>query len=174
MNLTGVPMDDEDYAFLGRLSSLKVLLIQPPSPLEGKSLRHLRNLPELSSSLAEQPRELFGPGHLAPLDGLPKLKDLSVYGDLPDATLKALAGPAGLRSLDVRTNAPIRKETVTRSGRKAPFSSSTSTSCEPVSPCDPAQADAGKSTRTDPARTNRQAPTTTRPHKAVICEGDEE
>ncbi len=155
MNLTGVPMDDEDYAFLGRLSSLKVLMIQPPSPLEGKSLRHLRNLPELSRlwlcNLAN-----CSAGNLAPLDGLPKLKDLSVYGDLPDATLKALVGPAGLRSLDVRTNAPIRKETVTDLAARLPQLEYVHISEAPAWVTRPREA--GESTGTDPARTNRRAP----------------
>lgn len=155
MSLTGVPLDDEDYAFLGRLSSLKVLMIQPPSPLEGKSLRHLRDLPELNRlwlcNLAN-----CSPGNLAPLDGVPKLKDLSIYGDLPDATLKALAGPAGLRSLDVRTNAPIRKETVADLAARLPQLEYVHISESP--PWANRSREAGKSTGSDPAHPNRRAP----------------
>ncbi len=119
MNLTGVPMDDEDCAFLGQLSSLKVLMIQPPSPLEGGSLRHLENLPELTRLSLCNLSNCSG-GDLASLSGLPKLRNLSIFGDLPDATLKALAGPASLRSLDVRTNAPIHRETVVDLGARLP------------------------------------------------------
>jgi hypothetical protein len=155
MNLTGVPLDDEDYAFLGHLSSLKVLMIQPPSPLEGKSLRHLRNLPELSRLWLSNLANCSG-GNLALLDGLPKLKDLSVYGDLPDATLKALAGPAGLRSLDVRTNAPIRKETVTDLAARLPQLEYVHISESPPWVTRPRET--GKSTGPDPARPNRRTP----------------
>ncbi len=155
MHLTGVPLDDEDYAFLGRLSSLKGLMIQPPSPLEGKSLRHLRNLPELSRlwlcNLAN-----CSAANLASLDGLPKLKDLSVDGDLPDATLKALAGPVGLRSLDVRTNAPIRKETV--ADLAARLSELEYVYISEAPPWVTRSREAGKGTGIDPPPTNHQTP----------------
>ena len=158
MNLTGVPMDDEDYAFLGRLSSLKVLMIQPPSPLEGKSLRHLANLPELNRLWLCNLSNCSGT-NLTHLNGLPKLKDLWVYGDLPDATLKALAGPAGLRSLDVKTNAPIRRETVTDLSARLP-----QLEYVHISEMPPWLARSGvpqRRTEKSPPPTNRRAPTTT-------------
>ncbi|HSW01130.1 MAG TPA: hypothetical protein VLI39_13220 [Sedimentisphaerales bacterium] len=120
MNLSGVPMDDEDCAFLGRLSALKVLMIQPPSPLEGGSLRHLENLPELTRLSLCNLSNCSG-GDLDSLSGLPKLRNLSIFGgDVPEAAMKALAGPASLRSLDVRTNAPIHRETVVDLGARLP------------------------------------------------------
>jgi hypothetical protein len=119
LNLGGLSLDDEDLAFLKRLSSLERLMIQPPSPLEGRSLRHLENLPELARLSLCNLSNCSG-ANLASLSGLPKLKNLSIFGDLPDATLKALAGPASLRSLDVRTNAPIRRETVADLGARLP------------------------------------------------------
>ena len=50
---------------------------------------------------------------LAHLNGLPKLRRLTVKGDIKDTALASLKGPLCLESLNVDTDEPIRKQTVT-------------------------------------------------------------
>jgi hypothetical protein len=111
LNLSGLPLDDSDLAFLKRLRLLENLMIQPASSLTATSLRHLRELPELAELRVGKLSDCTGEA-LAHLSSLPKLRSLTVKGDISDAALGSLTGPSRLQSLRVDTDAPIRRETV--------------------------------------------------------------
>jgi hypothetical protein len=110
--LSGLPLHDDDLAFLRHLPLLETLMIEPSSSLTGASLRHLRELPQLDLLW------ILGLSHctgddLRPLNDLPKLRELRLGGDITDMALASLTGPQCLGSLLVETDHPIRKETVT-------------------------------------------------------------
>ncbi|MCH8120536.1 MAG: hypothetical protein IIC00_12505 [Planctomycetes bacterium] len=117
MNLSGLPLQDSDLAFLEHLPLLESLMIQPiqpiqpGSPLTGAFLRHLRELPELNRLWVS---ELSGctAEDLAHLNGLPKLRTLTLSGRITNIALASLTGPLSLESLNVDTDEPIRKQTV--------------------------------------------------------------
>jgi hypothetical protein len=111
LRLSGLPLHDEDLAFLKHLPSLETLMIQPSSSLTGASLRHLRELPELHLLWVFGLSNCTGQD-LTCLSNLPKLRELRIAGDITDAVLGSLTGPPGLNSLMVETDNPIRKETV--------------------------------------------------------------
>ncbi|MBL7188600.1 MAG: hypothetical protein ISS70_19930, partial [Phycisphaerae bacterium] len=50
---------------------------------------------------------------IAHLNSLPKLRSLTLIGDITNSTLASLTGPLSLESVRVDTDEPIRKETVT-------------------------------------------------------------
>ncbi len=112
LNLSGLPLDEQDLAFLEHLRLLKHLMIHPASPVTATSLRCLRELPELTRLHVGELSGCTGED-LAHLNGLPKLRSLTVTGDITDAALVSLTGPGCLQSLRVDTDAPIRRETVT-------------------------------------------------------------
>jgi hypothetical protein len=109
--LSGLPLHDDDLAFLKRLPLLETLMIQPSSSLTGASLRHLGELPQLYRLWVLGLSNCTGQD-LAGLSNLPKLRELRIGGDLMDTVLASLAGPPSLHSLMVETDNPIRKETV--------------------------------------------------------------
>lgn len=112
LGLSGLPMHDDDLAFLKRLPLLEDMMIQPTSPLTDASLRHLRGLPKLHRLSVFGLSSCTGED-LAHLNGLPKLRNLRLEGDITDAVLASLTGPLSLESVRVDTNNSIRKETVT-------------------------------------------------------------
>jgi hypothetical protein len=110
----GLSLQDSDLAFLEHLPLLENLMIQsePGSPLNGAFLRHLREMPELNRLWVSELSGCTGED-LAYLNGLPKLRNLTVTGDITDTALASLTGPLSLESLYVNTDEPIRKQTVT-------------------------------------------------------------
>ena len=111
MNLSGLPLQDSDLAFLKCLPLLENLMIQPDS-LTGAALRHLRALPELNRLFVSGLSSCTGED-IAHLNSLPKLRSLTLIGDITNSTLASLTGPLSLESVRVDTDEPIRKETVT-------------------------------------------------------------
>ncbi|MBW7989558.1 MAG: hypothetical protein FVQ84_06015 [Planctomycetes bacterium] len=114
MNLTRLPLQNSDLAFLEHLPLLENLSIQPIQTdyLTGSFLRHLRELPELNCLYVSELLGCTGE-ELAHLNGLPKLRSLTLKGDITDTDLASLTGPLSLESIRVETDEPIRKQTVT-------------------------------------------------------------
>jgi hypothetical protein len=117
MNLSGLSLQDSDLAFLEHLPLLENLSIHPQpiqtdSPLTGAFLRHLKGLSELNRLFVSGLSGSTGED-LAHLNGLPKLRRLTVKGDITDTALASLTGPLLLESLNVDTDEPIQKQTVT-------------------------------------------------------------
>lgn len=112
LNLTLLPLKDGDLAFLRHLTSLENLMIQPTTPVEGASLRHLGGLPELNRLFVTNLSNCSG-GELVALNQLPKLRSLTLIGDVTDESLASLTGPFSLESLRVDTDHPIGRQTVT-------------------------------------------------------------
>jgi Leucine-rich repeat (LRR) protein len=159
LQLGGLSLNDEDLAFLTRLSSLERLMIQPTSPLMGKSLRHLGDLPELNCLLLYNVSNCSGED-LTCLGRLPKLRLLRADGDITDTALASLTGLASLGSLEVSTNAPIRRETVTNLAAKLPQLESVH--IRELPPWMTRPAEAGKDTGIESAPVNRRPATTGR------------
>jgi hypothetical protein len=115
MNLSGLPLQNSNLEFLKHLPSLENLMIQPTqttSSLSGKSLRHLKELPELNRLYISELSDCTGED-LANLNGLPKLRSLTLIGDITNTALTSLRGPLSLESLRVETDETIRTQTVT-------------------------------------------------------------
>jgi hypothetical protein len=114
LGLGGLPLQDSDLAFLRHMPLLENLSIGSDStfPLTGACLRHLRDLRELNRLYISRLSDCTGED-LAHLNGLPKLRLLTVNGDITDATLKSLKGLASLESLCIETDEPISRRTVT-------------------------------------------------------------
>jgi hypothetical protein len=110
--LAGLPLHDDDLAFLEHLPLLETLMIQADSSLTGASLHHLRELPDLHVLWVLGLSNCTGQD-LTSLSNLQNLRDLRIGGNITDAVLSSLAGPPGLTSLMVETDNPIRRETVT-------------------------------------------------------------
>ena len=112
--LSGPPLHDDDLAFLKHLPMLEELMIQSDSDshLTGESLHYLRDLSELNRLWISGLPNCTGE-ELANLNGLPKLRDLTISGNITDTALASLKGDSSLWSLHVNTDNPIRKETVT-------------------------------------------------------------
>jgi hypothetical protein len=106
-------LQGSDLAFLEHLPLLENLSIQPEPgfPLTGAFLRHLRELPELNRLYVTELSGCTGED-LAHLNGLPKLRTLTLSGRITDTALTALTGPLSLESLYFDTDEPIRKQTV--------------------------------------------------------------
>jgi len=124
MSLSGLPLRDSDLAFLEHLPLLENLSIQPQpiqtdSPLTGAFLRHLRELPELNRLYVTELSGCTGED-LAHLNGLPKLRTLTLSGRITDTALASLTGPLSLESLYFDTNEPIRKQTVANLAKSHP------------------------------------------------------
>ncbi len=111
LDLSGLQLQDSDLAFLKHLPLLENLMIQPDS-LTGTSLRHIRELHELNRLFVSGLSGCTGED-LANLNGLPKLRDLTLRGRITDAALGSLSGLPSISSLRVDTDEPIRKQTVT-------------------------------------------------------------
>jgi hypothetical protein len=139
LRLSGLPLHDDDLAFLRHLPSLETLMIQPSSSLTGASLRHLRGLPELYRLWVFGLSNCTGQD-LTSLGNLPRLRELRIAGDITDAALASFVGPPSLNSLIVETDNPIRKETVTDLTKSHPgiesihISALTPMQAKPVSP----------------------------------------
>lgn len=110
LSLTGIPLYDDDLAFIQHLSSLERAEIDPRTPLTGESLRHFRDLPKLSYLLLSG---FSSPSSedLSHLNSLPELRFLRATGNITDAALASLEPPR-LDALELNTNAPISKQTV--------------------------------------------------------------
>lgn len=112
LNLVELPFRDGDLAFLKDLPLLENVMIGATSPLPGTALRHLTGLPQLNRLYVGRLSDCTGKD-LAHLNELSKLRSVILAGDIPDAALVSLTGPEFLESFEVRTDNPIRKETVT-------------------------------------------------------------
>ena len=119
LDLSGFPLVERDLAFLEHLRLLEHLMIQPAPPVAAASLRYLRELPELTYLHVGELSGCTGED-LAHLHRLPKLRSLTVKGDIGDAALASLMGPACLQSLRVDTDMPIRRETVADVAKRHP------------------------------------------------------
>ena len=117
LDLSG-PLGDSDLQFLKHLPLLENLMIQPDA-LTGAFLRHLKGLPKLNHLVVSGLSGCTGED-LAHLNGLPKLRSLHLIGNITDTALASLAGPLCLESLNVDTDEPIRKQTVTDLTRSHP------------------------------------------------------
>ncbi|MHC4726385.1 MAG: leucine-rich repeat domain-containing protein [Planctomycetota bacterium] len=113
MNLA-LSLQDSDLVFLEHLPQLEKLMIQPEpdSPLNGAFMRHLSELPELNRLYVTELSGCTGED-LAHLNGLPKLRDLTLSGQITDTSLASLTGPLSLESIRIETDEPISKQTVT-------------------------------------------------------------
>jgi hypothetical protein len=159
LQLGGLSLNDEDLAFLKRLSSLERLMIQPTSPLMGEFLRHLGDLPELNCLLLYNVSDCSGED-LACLGRLPKLRLLRADGDITDPALASLQGLPCLGSLEISTNAPLRRETVNELAARLPQLESVHVRELPPWMTRPAKA--GKNAGTESAPENRRSATTGR------------
>ena len=154
MNLSGLPLQDSDLAFLKCLPLLENLMIQPDS-LTGAALRHLRALPELNRLFVSGLSSCTGED-IAHLNSLPKLRSLTLIGDITNSTLASLTGPLSLESVSVDTDEPIRKETVTNLTRSHPVIEYIHINELQKVPTRPPQE--REPTRVSQPRTNRRAP----------------
>jgi len=111
LNLVELPLRDADLAFLKELRTLENLMIDATSPLPGRALRHLEGLPELDR-LYVGPLSGCTSEDLSHLNEVPRLRSVILAGDIPDSDLTSLTGPDSLESLHIRTDHPIRNETV--------------------------------------------------------------
>jgi hypothetical protein len=117
--LAGLPLQEGDLAFLKHLPSLESLMLEPSSSLTGTSLHHLGGLPQLRRLWVLGLSDCTG-RDLTSLSNLQRLSDLRIAGDITDAALASLAGPPRLNSLQVETDHPIRRETVTDLAKSHP------------------------------------------------------
>ncbi len=109
--IAGLPLHDEDLAFLKNWRSIETLMIQSTTPLAGSYLRYLGGLRMLRTLWILDLSYCTGED-LAHLNGLPALRSLRIGGNIPDATLSSLTGPASLESLHLETDNPIDQQTV--------------------------------------------------------------
>jgi internalin A len=121
LNLTGLPLRDGDLAFLKNLPLLDNLMVQPDpeSSLTGTALRHLAEIPGLYRLWVSGLTDCTGPD-VAQLNGLSKLRTLTLRGDITDAALGSLVGLPRLETLYVFTDHPIQEETVAELTRSHP------------------------------------------------------
>ena len=112
LQLSQLELKEDDLTFLGELHALERLMIQQTTPLTSVLFRQLQDLPELNHLWVRGLTDCNGTD-LAHLNDVPKLRSLILQGDITDTALRALEGPACLESLQIDTDHPIRKETVT-------------------------------------------------------------
>jgi hypothetical protein len=156
LTLSGLSLQDSDLAFLKHLpllENLSIQPIQPGSPLTGAFFRHLRELPELNRLYVSGLSGCTGED-LAHLNGLPKLRSLIVAGDITDTALTSLTGPLSLESLNVDTDRPIRKQTVTNLAKSHPVIEYIHINRMPKVQTRPASTP--KRTRVSPSRVNQR------------------
>ena len=122
--LRGMALHDEDLASLAGLCRLQRLEIDggvfSGGTFTEKALLHLKALPELDVLLLTGISCSSGEG-LASLGGLKKLRDLNLQGRITDAALAHLPALPSLWSLTVRTDEPIRPETIARLKQTLPM-----------------------------------------------------
>lgn len=111
LDLSGVPLHDDDLAFLEHLPLLETVMIQANSSLTGACLQHLRELARLDLLWIRGLSNCTG-GDLTCLSHLASLRQLRIAGNIADSALASMAGPPHLNSLQVETDNPIRPETV--------------------------------------------------------------
>jgi len=113
MALGGLPLEDDDLAFVEHLGLLENLNLSfdPNSPVSGAFFRYLRELPELTRLTAHGLSACTGED-LAHLNGLPKLRTMYLSGVITDTALASLTGPASLESIYLDTDESISKQTV--------------------------------------------------------------
>jgi hypothetical protein len=111
LTLSGLPMHADDLAFLRRLPTLKDVMIQPISPVPSAALRHLTGLPELDRLWISELTHCVG-ADLASLNSLPKLRNVTLSGQITGSALASLTGLASLSSLNVTTDDPIQRDIV--------------------------------------------------------------
>ena len=109
--IAGLPLHDDDLAFLKNWRSIETLMIQSTTPLPGSYLRYLAGLRSLRTLWVLDLSDCTGED-LAHLNGLPALRSLRIGGNIPDAALSSLTGPPSLESLLLETDNPIDQETV--------------------------------------------------------------
>lgn len=109
--IAGLPLHDEDLAFLKNWRSAETVMIQSTTPLPGSYLRYLGGLRALRTLWVLNLSDCTGE-NLAHLNGLPTLRSLRIGGNIPDAALSSLTGPASLESLLLETDNPIAPQTV--------------------------------------------------------------
>ena len=155
MNLSGLSLQDSDLAFLKHLPLLENLMIQPiqPHALTGAFLRHLRELPELNRLYVTGLSGCTGED-MAHLNGLPKLRTLTLRGRITDSALASLTGPLSLESLNVDTDEPIRKQTVANLTKSHPVIEYIHINRMPKVETRPVSTP--KRTRISPSRTNQR------------------
>jgi hypothetical protein len=117
--LRGLALHDEDLASLTGLSHLQRLEIDGGAFTE-KALLHLKDLPELDLLFLRGISCSSGQG-LASLGGLKRLRDLTLQGRITDDALARLPALPSLWSLTVRTDEPIRPETIARLKQTLPM-----------------------------------------------------
>jgi Leucine-rich repeat (LRR) protein len=111
LTLQLLPLKDDDLAFLDHTPSVENLMIESATPLTGTSLRRFGELSELErlwiKGLSRCTSE-----DMAALNALARLRDLTLHGEISDATLGALDGLPHLWSVNVYTPEPIQPQTV--------------------------------------------------------------
>jgi hypothetical protein len=113
LHLGWLPLQNSDLVFLEHLPLLEQVFIDmETNSLTGASLRHLKNHSDLNylhlSGLSDCTGE-----DLAQLNGLSKLRSLHLTGDITNTALASLTGPASIESINIYTDQPIQKQTVT-------------------------------------------------------------
>ncbi|MEJ2703055.1 MAG: hypothetical protein P8Z79_11500 [Sedimentisphaerales bacterium] len=109
LTLSGCSLRDADLASLAGLTRLEWLVLDGNFTEVG--LWHLRNLPQVKM-LDIRGISFTSGEHLDELGGMTKLGDLHLHGRITDAALSRLSGLPFLWSLSVKTDEPIRPETV--------------------------------------------------------------
>ncbi len=120
LHLSEMSLTDADLAFLPNMSRLEILMIQPRSPISAACMRHLRQLPELNRLFIGRISHCRAED-LANLNGLPKLRNLRLSGNVTDTALASIDGPASLETIRIETDNPIRKQTITDLTAKHPL-----------------------------------------------------
>jgi Leucine-rich repeat (LRR) protein len=114
LRLSGLSLQDSDLAFLEHMPLLENLTTgsDSASPLTGACLRYLRELRELNTLYITSLSSCTG-ADLAHLNGLPKLKNLDLHGDITNTALAFLTDQPRLHSLNIHTDNPIQIQTIT-------------------------------------------------------------
>ncbi len=115
--LFGVALQDADLSSLENMGEIEWLTLNGSFTENG--LWHLRNLHSLKLLRIDNVSCSSGTG-LASLAGLRSLHDLGFNGPITDAALDTLAGFPSLWSLTVRTDEPVRPETIDRLWKRLP------------------------------------------------------
>jgi hypothetical protein len=112
LTLSSLCLRDDDLKCLRHLPSLESLTVTQAAPLNGAFLRQLEDLPELNRLLIGGLSSCTGED-LASLNGLSKLRNLTLIGDITDAALRSLTEPlSSLETVRVETDNPVQEETV--------------------------------------------------------------
>jgi hypothetical protein len=110
LRLAGLSLQDSDLAFLEHLSLLEDLKVHSDS-LSGAFMQSLPGLADLNTLYASTLLGCTGED-LANLNGLPKLKNLDLTGNITNTALSSLTDQPRLHSLNIHTHNPIQKQTI--------------------------------------------------------------